>query len=128
MIQKYIVADKGKELKLKGDCKTRWSSLEAMIERFLFVRCAIKKALYDLKIENMWNDEYVKIAEVLLATLKPVKLTVQNLSSKDSKTECQDNNDIENECVEVKELSLQQRLILSIAESTKECTPYSDKN
>jgi len=84
ILQRYVQEDEKKELKLILDCKTRWNTMEAMIERFLRIRSPIKKALSDLNLENMWNEEYIQIAEMLLATLQPIRIAVENLSREDS--------------------------------------------
>lgn len=41
-------------------------------------------ALTDIIVDNFWNDEYIKIAEILLATLDPIRLTILSLSREDS--------------------------------------------
>lgn len=41
-------------------------------------------ALTDVNLDNLWNDEYIKIAEILWATLDPIRITVENLSREDS--------------------------------------------
>ena len=48
ILQKYVVEEKGKELILLIDCKTRWNSLLAMIERFIYLQKPINKALVDI--------------------------------------------------------------------------------
>ncbi|GBM14206.1 hypothetical protein AVEN_167293-1 [Araneus ventricosus] len=46
-LQKYVKEDTGKELSLILDCRTRWNSLLAMIEKFHNLKVCIDKALID---------------------------------------------------------------------------------
>lgn len=52
VLQKNVKQDKGKELSLILDCRTRWSSLLSMLSRFLELRCSIQKSLIDLKMSG----------------------------------------------------------------------------
>lgn len=51
ILQTYVKQELGKELQVAMDCKTRWSSLADMLERFLKLKSAITKALIDIKSE-----------------------------------------------------------------------------
>lgn len=55
-----------------------------MIERFLKLKNAIKKALIDLNMSSKWNENNVSILEILLKILQPTKLSVEALSRKDA--------------------------------------------
>lgn len=57
--------------------------MEAMIRRCIKVRNPIKKALIEMNLDYMWNNEYIKIAEILLLTLEPIRITIENLSRDD---------------------------------------------
>ena len=48
-----LPARKGKELKLKLDCKTRWNTIVDVLERFVELKPAIKKALVDSSINKL---------------------------------------------------------------------------
>ncbi|KAJ8705018.1 hypothetical protein PYW08_012338 [Mythimna loreyi] len=48
VLKKYVEEDFHKELKLITDCKTRWSSLADMLERFLKIKICVRKALIDV--------------------------------------------------------------------------------
>jgi hypothetical protein len=50
-LQKYVKQTFDKELHLILDCKTRWSSLASMLERFILLYSCIQKALIDIKSE-----------------------------------------------------------------------------
>ena len=84
ILQKYVEEEENKQLKLILDCKTRWNTMKAMIRRFIRAKNPIKKALAEMNLDYMWNDEYIKIAESLLVTLEPIRITIENLSLEDS--------------------------------------------
>ena len=52
VLQKYVLLKQNKELSLVLDCKTRWSSMYKMVERFICLKKCISKALLDLSIEH----------------------------------------------------------------------------
>lgn len=83
-LQKYVKEEFGHELQLLLDVRTRWNSMMQMIERFLKLKNAIKKALIDLNMSEKWNDANTSILESLLNILHPVKLSVEALSRKDA--------------------------------------------
>jgi hypothetical protein len=75
------------ELNLLLDVRPRWNSMMQMVERFLKLKNAIKKALIDLNIPSMWSDgidSNTGVLESLLDVLYPVKLSVEALSRKDA--------------------------------------------
>jgi len=84
ILQKYILEDHGKELKLLLDCRTRWSSLFTMLERFNFVSISIQKCLIDLKSHLSFTNKELSIIVDIISALEPVKLTVEVLCRKDS--------------------------------------------
>ncbi|GBN73751.1 hypothetical protein AVEN_44348-1 [Araneus ventricosus] len=55
-LQKYVKEDTGKELSLILDCRTRWNSLLAMIERFHKIKVCIDKTLIDIGSDATFND------------------------------------------------------------------------
>ena len=74
VLQKYVELEHGKEITFTRDCKTRSSSMLAMIDRFLFLRKAVSKALVDLSIEaNLTEDDFV-LFELVEFALEPLKL------------------------------------------------------
>ena len=87
LLQNYIKAEFGRELQLVKDCKTRWSSLAAMISRFNLVRPCIFKALIDLKKTSssysFTGDECNTLTDIERA-LEPVKLDVSVLCHEDA--------------------------------------------
>ena len=79
ILQKYAREENGKELTLLLDCKTRWNSLLAMIQRFTSLKKPISKALIDIgsteKIDLIdWN-----ILENICQCLKPIEIAVSAL-------------------------------------------------
>lgn len=59
--------------------------MEAMVERFVRISGPIKKALLiELNLGSLWNDDYVEVAKIILATLKPLRITIETLSREDS--------------------------------------------
>ena len=66
-----------KELSLILDCKTRWSSMFQMIERFILLKKSIFKALLDLSIAHDITQAEFLFLDEMKATLEPVKLAVE---------------------------------------------------
>lgn len=83
ILQNHVKTEFHCELSLYLDIKTRWNSIETMIERFLKLKNCIKKALIDLEKTDYWQEENVLQLENLLAILNPIKLAVEALSSRD---------------------------------------------
>ncbi|CAG9578824.1 unnamed protein product [Danaus chrysippus] len=83
-LQKHVKEEIGHELNLLLDVRTRWNSMMQMVERFLKLKNAIRKALIDLNMSSMWRDDNIDVLESLLAVLHPVKLSVEALSRKDA--------------------------------------------
>ena len=54
LLQKYVLLEQNKELSLVLDCKTRWSSMYEMIERFICLKKCISKALLDLLLNMIY--------------------------------------------------------------------------
>jgi hypothetical protein len=84
VLQKYVKQDHGKELSLILDCRTRWSSLLAMLSRFLELRNSIQKSLIDLKMSAQIADADFQVVGELVSTLEPVALAVQALSNRNT--------------------------------------------
>lgn len=84
ILQKYVKAEKGKELSLLLDCKTRWNSLLIMLERFLSLKTCIQKALIDLKSPIIFKEDDFNIIADIIDVLTPVKLTVEALCRRDA--------------------------------------------
>jgi len=85
-LQKYVKEQLGKEAALKLDCKTRWSSMLCMLEKFDEIKFCIKKALIDIGYEYdiHFSDEEFNLLSSIIAALTPVKLTVDALCRKDA--------------------------------------------
>ena len=83
-LQTHISNENRKELKLILDCKTRWSSLLKMLERFLQLRTCVQKSLIDLKSDVTFDTyEFENISEIIDA-LKPLATTLEALCRKDA--------------------------------------------
>ncbi|KAJ8926472.1 hypothetical protein NQ314_021158, partial [Rhamnusium bicolor] len=86
LLLNYVKQEFGKELNLLLDCRTRWSSLSIMIERFIQLRSCISKVLIDLELgSDYWitEDEFNILSEIDRA-LQPIKLAVEVLCRQDS--------------------------------------------
>lgn len=66
------------------DCKTRWSSLCNMIERFLYLSCPVKEALEDLNQEELLRNVDMELLQSLQKSLSPLKMAVEALGRKDA--------------------------------------------
>ncbi|CAH0560586.1 unnamed protein product [Brassicogethes aeneus] len=83
-LQKYVKEETGKELSLILDCRTRWNSLLAMIERFYKLKVCIDKALIDIGSETKFTDLEWSSIKDLVDSLQPFKLAVEVLCRRDS--------------------------------------------
>ncbi|KAH9629866.1 hypothetical protein HF086_006550, partial [Spodoptera exigua] len=84
MLQKYVKEKFGWDLCVILDCKTRWSSLCNMIDRFLELYECIQKALLDLKSDIRFTDEEITSLTQLKDLLETVKGVVEVLCLEDA--------------------------------------------
>lgn len=84
ILQKYVIEQYGKDFPLVLDCKTRWSSLLAMLERFYKLHTCVQKSLIDLKSKVTFSDEEIEMIRTLIEILLPVKLAVEALCREDA--------------------------------------------
>ncbi|XP_037823818.1 uncharacterized protein LOC119612145 [Lucilia sericata] len=82
ILQKYVKDDKGKELKLLIDCRTRWNTLFEMCQRFSELEIPLKKTFIDLKCEQFTDDEFRSIKKIV-NVLNPIKITLEALCRSD---------------------------------------------
>nr|CAI5830284.1 unnamed protein product [Callosobruchus analis] len=76
VLQNYVKDKHSKELNLILDCKTRWSSLAQMLQRFIFVKDCIKKTMIDLSMPMNLSDYDFEVLEQVSNCLEPIRLTV----------------------------------------------------
>ena len=82
-LQVHVREEKGKELSLILDCRTRWNTMLDMLKRFYEMRNSVKHALIDLNESfDLTETDLEKINEIIEA-LKPVKLAVQKLCKRE---------------------------------------------
>lgn len=62
-LNKHVMDDRGEELGLLADCKTRWSSTHDMLERMTKLQGSVAKALVDVKLGAMSFTE-VEVASL----------------------------------------------------------------
>jgi hypothetical protein len=84
ILQNYIQQEKGKEISLILDCKTRWNSLEAITERFITFKECVVVALNDIGASHMWNEAYYPKIVELVNVLGPVRLAAEALGRRDA--------------------------------------------
>ncbi|XP_074174497.1 uncharacterized protein LOC109443974 isoform X2 [Rhinolophus sinicus] len=84
LLQQEIARSEKRELEVILDCKTRWNTLERMIERFLKIIDPIKTVLRELKLDHLWKEEYYEILRGMLNCLQPVRLAVEALSNREA--------------------------------------------
>lgn len=88
VLQGYIKKEFGRRIELDRDCKTRWSSLATMVEKFNKLKLCIAKALIDLglstNIEYRFLEHDFDALVNLENILKPVKLAVEVLCRQDA--------------------------------------------
>ena len=80
-LQPYILENFGKEKMLLLDCKTRWNSLMAMLERFYELQKESKMAM--VQLDANFNVSEKEIKEMCEA-LSPFKAAVDALASEDA--------------------------------------------
>ena len=84
ILQKYVREENGKELSLLLDCKTRWNSLLAMIDRFISLKKPISKALIDIAATEKMDSIDWEILDHICRCLKPIEIAVCALSRRDA--------------------------------------------
>ena len=82
--QKYVLLEQNKELSLVLVCKTRWSSIYEMIERFVCLKKCIWKALLDLSVEHDISTAEFLCLNELKCALEAIKLAVDTSYRKDA--------------------------------------------
>ena len=83
-MQEKIKADLGHELQLILDVKTRWNTMQNMIENFLRVKSHIIEVLHELNSDDLLINVNFTLLNELNIVLKPIKLAVEACSRKDA--------------------------------------------
>lgn len=86
VLQKYVREERGQELMLVLDCKTRWNSLCDMLDRFDTLKAAVHKAIIDIgdkRIKMIDDYEYATIPR-LIRCLRILKLGAEALCRRES--------------------------------------------
>lgn len=83
-MQPYIQKEFGKEIALKLDCKTRWSSMFDMLQVFDKVFVCVQKALIDLRADITFSEQETSIMKNAILALMPIKLAVEALCRRDA--------------------------------------------
>lgn len=78
-----IKMDKLKELVLFMDCQTRWSSTYLMLKRFVYLKSAIDKAIYDERLEKVTVEDWF-LLESIVKSLGSVNLALKKLCDRKS--------------------------------------------
>ena len=74
----------GKELTLLLDCKTRWSRLFTMLERFSFLYLCVMKTLGDEGNEGLAKDIDVKFLDQIVDVLRPLEIVTRKICQRDA--------------------------------------------
>ncbi|KAJ6644674.1 hypothetical protein Bhyg_09643 [Pseudolycoriella hygida] len=80
LLQSYVKAECSKERKLLLDCKTRWSNLSDMLDRFYELRKPVKKALVDLDGGDKLDLDEMEMELVCLRVWNQLKM-MSNVNS-----------------------------------------------
>ena len=84
VLQVLVKDERGRMLKLKKDCKTRWSSVMTMIRNFLEIRVQIHKDLKERGLLSMFlTNQEIEHAEDLTAALKIIAFLTAKLGARD---------------------------------------------
>ncbi len=82
VLQKYVKEERGEELSLMLDSKTRWNSLLAMVERYLKIQRSVAKALIDLEVNIVISEEEVGLLSSLATALQSVEMASKELAKR----------------------------------------------
>lgn len=88
LLQGFVQNKLGQPLQLILDTRTRWSSLSAMITRFLKIRDCVQLALVDLSANNQLNEDItfssyeIDYLESISSALYPIEVLVKSICSK----------------------------------------------
>lgn len=83
ILQKHVVEQHGKKLKLLLDCRTRWNSLIIMINRFILLSGPIYKALDELGAV-VPSDDLISSLKEIAKILEPLGEAVRELSKREA--------------------------------------------
>lgn len=79
VLQKHVTMDGlGDDVVLILDCQIRWSSTFLMLERFVYLRSAVDKAIYDTKGEPFSEEDWYLLQSIVHG-LKAVSVTIKRL-------------------------------------------------
>ena len=78
---KTILSVNRKSIHLLLDCKTRWNSLVAMLERCLDLGSPVEKKLIDYKINNPLSEADYAALTTIVRALKPIQFGSEKLCS-----------------------------------------------
>ena len=84
VLEKYVMQEHEKELSLILDCKTPWSSMFQMIERFILLKKCIFKAFLYLSIAQDLTQAKFSFLDEMKGALEPVKLAVEAMCRQDA--------------------------------------------
>lgn len=84
VLQNHVKEKFGKELSLLLDYRTRWSSTEIMLARFISLHESIVLALADINSTEQIDDDEITLLKDVMNALEPLKLAVKELSKRDS--------------------------------------------
>ena len=80
LLQVEVKKKYGKELRVILDCKTRWTSLHSMTERFLLLEDPLNKLLDDLGLEQLkLSSNEIQLLRDIVAALEPFKVATEFL-------------------------------------------------
>ena len=85
ILQKVVKLKHGKELRLQRDCKTRWSSLCTMLERYDRISDAVNDVLGELELSHLkLFPREAELVKDIIKTLAPFKTATEFLCRRDS--------------------------------------------
>ena len=79
-LQEEVKKKYGKEISVIRDCKTRWSSLHSMVERFIKLEEPLNKVLDDLELQKLkLSSEEIQLLRDIVAALEPFNVATKLL-------------------------------------------------
>ena len=84
ILQNYAKEKHPNGLQLILDCKTRWSTLLYMFERFVKLKIPVQKALLDLNADTQLSDADFTRISLIVQALDPIRIAVEALCRRDA--------------------------------------------
>lgn len=83
VLQKYVIQNLGKPLRLLTDTRTRWNLPMYIVQQFISIVNPLEKVMLNLEIGLIITNKDITLLRNLLDALLPVELIVKTLCGED---------------------------------------------